>query len=210
MRNIIFILILCMLPLAFATDVYELNQPLDLKFACDDGGSYCNHSTSCNITILYPNSDLLVNNQQMQRLGVLFNYTVPDTSVAGTYNYFIVCSALTSIYESDYTLTSIKGSEASKLPFILEVLFFVVFLLALTYLLNEGEFGLLKLGNILFSIFFLMLIPAAFTTLNYTQSFYRLSMGYLIFFLAYATVHIIYWSLIKLGLVVPKKGDAFE
>jgi len=74
--------------------VFKQNQEIDLKIACvDEVEQPCNETIDCNITILYPNSTALVDNQVMDYGAVYYNYTIPstETSVLGEYSANIFC-----------------------------------------------------------------------------------------------------------------------
>ena len=54
--------------------VYQQDKEVDLKVPCFNNGTYCSGSATCNVTILYPNSSVLVDNQLMTNGGSYHNY----------------------------------------------------------------------------------------------------------------------------------------
>jgi len=88
---LIFVIVLIALPLVTAADSFIVPQSsiYDLKVSCAKDGGLCSATALCNITVNYPNSSILVDNQIMTNLdNGYFNYTLNDnqTSVKGEYN----------------------------------------------------------------------------------------------------------------------------
>jgi len=73
--------------------VYQQDKEVDLKVPCFNNGTYCSGSATCNVTILYPNSSVLVDNQLMTNGGSYHNYTLTSgqTNTAGEYSGTVVC-----------------------------------------------------------------------------------------------------------------------
>jgi len=46
----------------------EKSTDYDIKFSCELGGAVCPVDTSCNLTIQYPNSTILINNNATTNL----------------------------------------------------------------------------------------------------------------------------------------------
>lgn len=95
MKKIILLMvgILFIVPLLTAGTVYKEHQILDLKVPCSDDGDYCSATTECNITVDYPNSTNLVNNQIMTNQASFHNYTFSSSqiSVSGEYPSTMKC-----------------------------------------------------------------------------------------------------------------------
>jgi len=70
---------------------YKLGEPADIKIPCIKGGSACDNTAECNITISYPNGELLADNVEMSYKAAYFNYTIPETTVLGEYDVFMYC-----------------------------------------------------------------------------------------------------------------------
>lgn len=91
---IVFVLIV--LPSVIATPSYYYKQKTntDLKVSCfDENNTYCTASTTCNITIFYPNSTVLINNQNMTHNPSFYNYTLTakHTEFMGEYSVVVFC-----------------------------------------------------------------------------------------------------------------------
>lgn len=64
--------------LAAVEETFQHNDKYDLKRLCDNNGSFCSSSAVCNVTILYPNGNYLVNNQRMTNSGSVHNYSITE------------------------------------------------------------------------------------------------------------------------------------
>jgi len=110
----------------------------EIKVSCENQGNFCSGSATCNITLVYPNSSLLVDNQAMTNLNNgYFNYPLipSQTTPTGEFTGRTGCtdgnlSATTTFnYEVNPTGTELNTSKS-----ILYVasLFFLIFFLVLT------------------------------------------------------------------------------
>ena len=91
----IFIGILLVLPLVIADEqdhdyTFKLNQQVDLKRPCWNNGTYCTAAATCNLTVLYPNSTILISNEDMTNSVSYFNKTLTPT-VTGLYFCIMTC-----------------------------------------------------------------------------------------------------------------------
>lgn len=83
---------------------FTQNEQANFLFSCElaDGG-ICTSDFNCNLTIAYPNSSLMVDNQQATRSGEKYNYTLPDSSTLGEYkNVRAFCTNGTDGGGTDY------------------------------------------------------------------------------------------------------------
>ena len=98
MKNKLIILmciILIAMPLASAQMVFHQGQNADIKIPClNSTNSYCSNTAKCYLTVLYPNSSLLVNNIQMTNQGSFHNYTISNSStkIIGEYSGTAQCN----------------------------------------------------------------------------------------------------------------------
>jgi len=103
-KNIIFaILILVFIPFVFSQDLsfnFKQDQAADVKVTCQLNGTYCPSNTICHITAYYPNSSIMVDNQQMSYQTSYFNYTIESTKVntLGIYRASASCNYTGSIF----------------------------------------------------------------------------------------------------------------
>jgi len=82
-----FLFIFLALPLVISQEdpTFQFNKEFDLKRPCSDNGFFCGAGYVCNITLIYPDGGLLVNNQIMTNQGSFRNITVlqPNNSQMG-------------------------------------------------------------------------------------------------------------------------------
>lgn len=101
MKKILLFGILIGICILFCEDIYaapsytfERNERVDLRVACvDEVEQPCNSTIDCNITILRPDSTILVNNQPMTYGEVYYTYSIPqglNTNI-GIYSASIFC-----------------------------------------------------------------------------------------------------------------------
>ncbi len=79
---LLFIILFLTLPLvsALKDPTFQFNRQFDLKRPCFDGGFFCDSGFECNITLIYPDGNLLVNNQVMTNKFSFRNITILNTN----------------------------------------------------------------------------------------------------------------------------------
>jgi len=98
-------LILLVLPLCFALEVYPTNKDVELKFLCTLNNAVPSELARYNITISYPNGTTYINNQEATPLKQgAFNYTT-NFSVTGTYKVQSFC------YDGTYSYSNTEYIE---------------------------------------------------------------------------------------------------
>jgi len=113
MKKIILTLIfgIFLISLASASPSFYVKQyePYDITFSCTDDSQplgFCSPTTECNITIIYPNSTTMVNNQNATNLfNGKFNYSLDSsqTSINGKYIVRVGCSGNGLNNSGDFT-----------------------------------------------------------------------------------------------------------
>lgn len=95
MRSIIplFMLILLIIPLGSAAEIYAKNTNVSLKQPCYNNDFYCSSAAECLITVTNPGNNLTVLNQSMTNRVSIHNYTInsQNTTTSGEYEYCITC-----------------------------------------------------------------------------------------------------------------------
>lgn len=202
MKKIIWlIMIVCLACSIYAEPdlFYKKGSMIDIKTACSSLGTSCVNA-ACNISVAYPDSTIMVNNQQMTKTGLFYNYTLPDSSILGEYQCVVACqdqvgNATTTFsfqvtnngfFNNDYTVIIAIAICAI-------ILFFFVFKITDTYL----QFLLLVFG-----ILFALLIPAYFMIRNTLQIFYYVFTGLIVVITVYLIIYMSKFILEKLGLFV--------
>ncbi len=94
MKKIILLFGLCILFIGIVSAAtYKQSEELNLKVPCINNNTFCSESSTCNITILNPNSSNLIYGQAMENSATYFNYTLTpsQTSIIGEYTTTVVC-----------------------------------------------------------------------------------------------------------------------
>jgi hypothetical protein len=135
--------------LSFSTALtLEKDSIIDLKFPCTYNGTNCPLATQCNISVIYPNQSLMVENQPTTYTGSgIANYTLPDSSVNGEYKVPITCTfpdGISKTGNADFTITpngEIPSIAQTSIYLGLIALLLVLFILIIFALFNIDNFG---------------------------------------------------------------------
>lgn len=71
--------------------IRPLNNYIDIAVPCSYNGGSCPNTTTCNMTLLFPNTTKLLTRKQMSKRGDNFNLTLSNVSVSGDYRATTVC-----------------------------------------------------------------------------------------------------------------------
>jgi len=209
MKQLLLFLILVTLFSSFAfaepSFYFKKGTDVDLKIPCVNEGSACSASAVCNITVNDPNSNNIIDNQEMTNSGAFHNYTLINTETIGEYQATVFCIDGT---DADYTTFSLatteNGQEQNDWTFILAIAITIGFLLILA--VNLGEFDkftiFLKGILLIFSLIFAMMIPAFFIIKTIKSTFYTTFMGMITVLVLFGLVWLIKWGLSKFEVVV--------
>ena len=182
---------------------FENGESIDLIFPCTHNGSICAASTTCNISVIYPNGSKMVENQQASYVGSgLANYTLPDSSTNGFYVTPISCAFAEGTSErgnADFWITpngETPDIAKSVIYLGLILLILVLFIVDIVALFNIDNFGwrigLMSMAYILMNGFLLVswtLADMFLTSVPYIVSIFKVlyiatTAGYFPFFLA--------------------------
>jgi len=137
MKKIIYIIILCMMvSIALASDpeqYYKINDQVNVNVPCyTSDNEYCSNVTLCNVTIINPKSDIMVNNSAMQYHPGFFNYTITPT-ILGDYTVYAMC---TDGVETGIENLKIQiNNVGTKIENVLPMLIFYIILITITMIL---------------------------------------------------------------------------
>jgi len=146
---------------------FEKDITIDLTFPCTYNGTICPVATECNLSIIYPNGSLMLENKQATYTGSgIANYTLPDSSINGDYKAPLTCLFPDGNSESgnaDFTITP-NGEEPELAKSILYLglilIILVLFIICIYSLLEIDNFswkiGILAMAYILLNGFLLM------------------------------------------------------
>ena len=125
------IVLLCMSMIAFAEPdyVFKDDQNIDLKVSCfNSTQQVCRPTTHCNITVSYPNSSVLIQNQAMSYAVSYFNYTIPQAQINRVIGEFPSTAYCCDSYECGYqTFTFLINAEGSRTSTYVMIIIFLIF-----------------------------------------------------------------------------------
>ena len=113
--NLVWILVLFLIPLVSAEFVYKSDSSVDLKVPCSNNNQACSTNATCNITIFSPTNVLLVDNEAMNNSGVYFNFTMPKENATsiGEYETVMFCEDNS---DNDFTTFSFWVTPSGTIP----------------------------------------------------------------------------------------------
>jgi len=182
--------------------VYMKNDKIDLKVPCEVGSNHsaCSSGVACNISITYPNSSYMSDNAVMTHGVPNYNYTLPSSSVSGTYNAHMYCTDGTN---SGFGLFQFKISSSGQnnitpLTSIIALGIMALIMIIIAYILGD-EHWFMKIFMTLGAIFCIVLgIPATLLAERIPELIFRWGMRIYIIVLIYVVCYPIWWVLLLL------------
>lgn len=210
MKKLILLMFVLMIPMIAANPAFyfKQNQTTDLLVPVyDDDKAPATTSIVCNISVRYPNSTFLVQNQNMTyNDGGIYNYTLTNLLVNGEYPTSIACDDgslygfSTFTFEVNYLGNKATGQKTTSIAIAIIILFGVAFLLFLGYLFTPKEKTPYRWSFFLLSLLFIVI------AINITSLFIRdesASSGIRnIFDQIGAACYILYWFIGGLFLII--------
>ena len=147
--------------------VFEQNEAVDLKVACvDEVEQPCNATIHCNITILYPNGNTLIDNQPMTYGAVYYTYslTSDQTSTLGEYSVNIFCLGTGngfSTFTYEITETGEAGGDYRVAIYVIIILGWLLFIIGA----YRAEYTFVALAGII------LLISGVYVLINGLDNF---------------------------------------
>jgi len=134
--------------------VYEQGKSLDLKRPCFSNGTFCSGSAVCNITILNPDSSILVNNEAMTNQISFHNYSLSSSQMQnlGIFNVIMSCTdgSLSGSETFNFQITPMGSNSALGFFIIIFLLLYGITLVGAYFdnfpIGTLGGFGLMALG----------------------------------------------------------------
>ncbi len=152
---------------------FQHNVEFDIKRPCFDQGFFCSSSFVCNITLLYPNGELLIDNSLMTNQGSFSNITVsqPLNNQLGFIRAIQSCNNVTS-GGGDTFIVAITGDGK---PFEIFPQQFVIIILSF-FMIAIGMFNdqlrLIKTtGSIIFMIMGVITLYPVYSFINHSTLF---------------------------------------
>jgi hypothetical protein len=135
--NAIFLVILALFSsfVVAESDLYfKQSSKIDLQIPCTINGHPCNSTYACNISVIYPNSSIFIDNALMSYNALYHNFTLPDSSLVGEYRGLVYCSDGTY---SNYNYFNFKiNSNGDANNNISSLFFFLISLIVICIVLS--------------------------------------------------------------------------
>ncbi len=110
--------------------IFEQSEPgAELIITCEDvRGFVCESTYGCNLTVLSPNSSVLVNDQIATRQTNFYNFSLPETDTLGIHSYSVFCQNTSNAGASTelFYLVNLTGEELSVSKTILYIFILIV------------------------------------------------------------------------------------
>lgn len=192
--EIVLLVVLFLIPLAFAEPSYTFkkNADIDLKISCFDiANDLCNTAVSCALTVHYPNLTGLYSNVSMTQSANLdyFNYTLTGLSQTGEYPTIVRCIGNTTGFSTfTFEVTSTGRPAYSILDNPVLILFGIMalVLIAMGAYFSTPWFGFIGAIMFLMGGIYTMIFGFNNVTDLYTQSvgLTFIGLGFIFMFLA--------------------------
>lgn len=166
-------IVLIMIETVSASDLFPANKGIDYKKPCINNGTYCSPSAECNMTVIHPNSSLILNNVKMTNQISFHNYTIPAQSSSGTYTVNMVCTdngksgAETLYFQINPSGEEIDGSITAFYLGLL-ALIFVLFGISIYFFTTTSNL-LIRVGS--FGMAYILLTAVSFIGYNMAQNY---------------------------------------
>ena len=184
---------------------FQFNKEFDLKRTCDNGGLYCPDSTfNCNITLIYPDGNIMVKDQTMTNNFSFRNITISQSlnNQLGTVSAIQNCNNVShggvDTYDVDITA---DGKPLQPFPVQFVVIIFS-FLFIVLGVVNDRLRMFKHLGSILLMIMGVLTIYPGYNFINYAT---LLGKG-----LGFTLVGLGFYFLIEDSFSRAKQEDHFE
>jgi len=206
------LIFLTLIPLANAATSYyfKQNSLVNLKIFCfDDNDYYCDNSVLCSITILYPNSSVLVDNQAMNYNPSYYDYNISSdyTDTLGEYSTSVLCNSTNLTDYAIFTFTITPNGEPMEMASsilhigIFAIFIIIGFILAYLSISFSPDHVFLKFLFLVMAFIFII-VPAnlarsiipSISAISALTILYNISVWALILFFMYYLIYFIFTS----------------
>ena len=152
-------------------ETFQFNKEFDLKRACFDNGNFCGSGFVCNITLIYPDGTLLVNNLRMTDQTSFRNITISQTlnNQLGVVNAIESCNNVSNAGADTFPIfITADGKPPQQFPFQ-----FSITILALLFVgvgLSSDRFRLFQTsGAMLMIVMGVITLYPGYSFINYSN-----------------------------------------
>ena len=150
---------------------FPFNSEFDIKRPCFNNGTYCSPATECNLTLVSPNSAILVDNKVMTNQVSFHNYTIVKgaNTQLGIMSASMTCRDGAVDGENTFEI-AITGDGVSNSPFPIQFsLISLGFILIIAGAMKERLRLMKHAGSILLMVMGVVTLYPGFAQLNYSN-----------------------------------------
>lgn len=197
--SIIFLMLLFLATSALADDTftYRKGVPVDLKFPCLNNENYCSNAAICTLSVINPDSKMVIDNRTMTVSNGFSNYSIPPTNVSsiGIYKGSVVCNDNGEYGNSQFSLliTDENTTYNNTLVIVIGLGIVIFLLLYMAFNLEIAEHPVLRAFFMVMAVSMLVLIPKSIIWgQNTLTTFVRATQFIFTAFWVYVFIYIIY------------------
>jgi len=147
LMGVFFLLVFLLTCVSALDNVYVGKQyeGVNITETCSDEGFQCDNTYTCNITIVNPDQEIIVLNQQMTRNDTIYNYTLMNTNVLGFYKVKTYCGNGTFSGENlDGTLEVTTTGKTTELKTTIYLLLIAIGLFMIALVIKNHSVGFIS------------------------------------------------------------------
>jgi len=138
-----------LLSLVFASPsfIFQKDQPASINIPCfDENNSFCNNSTTCQITIFDPDTEILISYQNMTFNTNYYNYSLnsSQTSELGDYTVNILCEGS----RDGFSTFTFRVTPNGEIPSTATAFFYIILLMIIVTGITAGIIGVKRANSI--------------------------------------------------------------
>lgn len=161
---------------------FKSNAPIDLKMSCIVNGTYCAPTASCNLTVVKPSGEVILNNMPTTNQVSYYNYSLPGQDTLGDYGSKLVCydpvAGFSGSQDFIFTITSTGKAGGSSLMLVLILFGAGIFLFALALKMHNEYVGFAAGGVFLTTGVYIMIYGLGVLSDFYTRAIAYVALGF--------------------------------
>lgn len=150
---------------------FPFNTDVDLKQACFNNGTYCSSLANCNISVLYPNGEILVNNIMMTNQVSFHNISFEKTQIRrlGIYNADMTCKDGTVHGKETFQIeVTADGAPSEPFPMQFSIIILGVIMIAVGKI--DTKYSMFQtLGAIIVFVMGVVTVYPGYSFINYSN-----------------------------------------
>lgn len=163
--------VLLAVPIVVAGDLsFQHLREFDVKRACSDRGFYCDSNFGCNLTVFYPDGNIMIENRLMTNNISFRNVTIEQglNTELGEHEAIMSCNNGTTAGQETFAITiTADGKNFNIFPFQFVIIIFSGLLVGLGFA-SERVRMLKHLGSIMFLVMGVLTLYPGYAFINWT------------------------------------------